>query len=202
MYGIDEVCGVFADAVVLNEREELLFMSIWGRDTAIQELLGRLSLRVKDGGIDCLTLMDGQSLVARCWVGNDSRLEKLMGRMPKENLFGAMTQIWLFDRLMVEPDRVNRRAMLFIRMGIDQEIETRLRIWEMVKDLCHLPLLDNWMDAVMKCFLDNGWICCLSQCEVKGYAAECWSISLGDTQDIEIAISELVKNQQLTLSAA
>jgi hypothetical protein len=43
--------GLYADAFVGTDENKLLFLSVWGLDTAIQEFLGRLSLPVTQGGI-------------------------------------------------------------------------------------------------------------------------------------------------------
>ena len=50
MLQLHEVPGVFCDAHLVDDGG-LRFLSLWGRDTAIQELLARLSLPEREGGL-------------------------------------------------------------------------------------------------------------------------------------------------------
>lgn len=49
---VDEAPELFADAVLVDAADNLLFLSLWGRDTALQEFLARLSLPSHEGGLD------------------------------------------------------------------------------------------------------------------------------------------------------
>ena len=75
------VDGIFCDALVNDDQDDLIFASLWGRDTAIQELLARLTLSSSEGGIAQL-IFRGQNPKA-IHLGNPDRLDKLTGRMPK-----------------------------------------------------------------------------------------------------------------------
>src|SRR3546814_11896255 len=44
LYRIDECSDVMADACVGDDQGNLIFLSIWARDTAIQQFLARLTL--------------------------------------------------------------------------------------------------------------------------------------------------------------
>ena len=50
MYVIDEQPDVFADAAASDDNSQLLFMSVFGRDTSIQQLLARCQLPREDAG--------------------------------------------------------------------------------------------------------------------------------------------------------
>ena len=104
--------GVYADAYVLDEANHLVFLSVWGRDTALQELLARLTIPVHEGGLEQFKLRAPDGRMTLVFPGNPERLAKHTGRMPRGNLFGDVAQLWLFDPLIEEPDRVNRRAIL------------------------------------------------------------------------------------------
>src|SRR3989344_3439019 len=45
LYRIDECPDVMADACVGDDQGNLIFLSIWARDTAVQQFLARLTLR-------------------------------------------------------------------------------------------------------------------------------------------------------------
>ncbi|MFU7548386.1 hypothetical protein ACM9NK_30665, partial [Pseudomonas paraeruginosa] len=44
LYRIDECPDVMADACVGDDQGNLIFLSIWARDTAVQQFLARLTL--------------------------------------------------------------------------------------------------------------------------------------------------------------
>ncbi len=110
MLAVNEINDVYCDALVCDEGY-LVFASCWGRDTAIQELLARLTLTANEGGISQLSF-DGhvasengdtsdsklrfENYPAK--IGNPDRLDKMTGRMPKSNLFGDLVHVWLFDK--------------------------------------------------------------------------------------------------------
>jgi len=53
---VDEAPELFADAILVDAADNLLFLSLWGRDTALQEFLARLSLPSHEGGLDSFFL--------------------------------------------------------------------------------------------------------------------------------------------------
>lgn len=44
LYRIDECADLMADACIRDEQGNLIFISVWARDTAIQQFLARLTL--------------------------------------------------------------------------------------------------------------------------------------------------------------
>ncbi len=155
LMSIPEAPGLFADAVV-TDQSYLVFLSLWGRDTAIQEFLARLSVPVKEGGMDSFWLEAEDTTYVQ--VGGTDRLQKDTGRMPKTNIFGDVVHLWLYDRLAFSPDYANRRALLFYRPGEEQTANTSERLWALVKETCHLPLLDHWRETVLEGMTTEGWI--------------------------------------------
>ena len=57
MRRLDEVQGIYVDAVLTTGDDHLLFCSLWGRDTAIRELQARLTLGAADDGLKSLNVM-------------------------------------------------------------------------------------------------------------------------------------------------
>ncbi len=53
---LSAIHDVYADAYLADDSGRLLFLSVWGRDTALQELLARLQLPRSDNGIREFTL--------------------------------------------------------------------------------------------------------------------------------------------------
>ncbi len=202
---LPEVPGIFADAVVTDAHESLVFLSLWGRDTAIQELLARLSVSEREGGLEQLSLTGPDHQNVRIRTGSADRYGKITGRMPKDNLFGTVSQLWLYDRLVTEPDRVNRKAILLHRdcdlsqplnHGVDSGEDREFRLWQLVRQTCHLPLLDHWQDTVLDAFRQEGWIQDLPGIGLNGI-----TIDLG-SDDVEQVVGSLVLEGRLPLLQA
>jgi len=190
---LPEVPGIFADAVVTNTDDALVFLSLWGRDTAIQELLARLSVSEREGGLEQLSLTRPDHPRIRIHTSNVDRYGKITGRMPKDNLFGAVTQLWLYDRLVIEPDRVNRKAIMLHQDAGDN---WKSRLWQLVRQTCHLPLLDHWRDTILDAFQRQEWIV-----DFPGIGLNGTTINLG-SDDVESVIEALIRQGELPLVQA
>ncbi|MCH9828974.1 MAG: hypothetical protein K0U79_14655 [Gammaproteobacteria bacterium] len=188
LFPIVELPGVFADALLRDERCGLLFCSLWGRDTAIQELLARLSVPVEEGGLRFLHV-EGPQGTETVHFDRMPTTDKLSGRLPPKNLFGNLVQLWLYDRLAVEPDRANRRALLLQRNALHGEAA----LWNLVRSVTHLPLLDHWNEVVLDVFRQNDWIRPL-----RGIQVDAAFVDLG-SDAVEVEISRLVREGRLTL---
>lgn len=190
LFSVDEVFGLFVDSFVADEVSQLVFTSVWGRDTAVQELLARLTIPVAEGGLDSLTLRDGNNTTRQTlWIKDRSGLEKLNGRMPKDNLFGEIVHLWLFDHLIREPDRANRRGYLLLQSICEQ------KVWSLVKETCHLPMLDHWCSVILDHFRRLGWVNTLTNV----YGISCVRLDLG-SDDVEATVGDLIRSGQLSLN--
>lgn len=191
---IPDAPGLFADAVLTDEGNNLLFLSLWGRDTAVQEFRARLSLPVREGGLNNFRLeAEGTPFVQ---VGNPERLVTDSGRTPPQMIFGSLVHLWLYDRLAVEPDRANRRALLLYRLdeasAAEGETSLRQRLWSQVTETCHLPLLPAWRDTVLAAFEAAGWIKTL-----QGIGLAAYALDLGDDA-VEDVVSRLIQERRLS----
>lgn len=192
---IVEAPGLFADALLADEHGGLLFLSLWGRDTAIQQLLAQFTIAIDEGGLRALNLRtkDGRSI--HLSLDRIAALEKHTGRMPR-TLFGNLVHLWLYDRLAIEPDRANRRALLLFRSDQDPDSSTDARLWLLVREVCHLPLLDHWREPVLALLEEKQWMQ-----RVDGHGISAWRLDLGQPP-LEAEISHLVRRDRLTLSNA
>jgi hypothetical protein len=195
MLAINEVNDVYCDALVCDQGY-LDFASCWGRDTAIQELLARLTLTTSEGGISQLSfdgyLSSGLVRVENhpVKIGNPDRLDKMTGRMPKSNLFGDLVHVWLFDKTVRTPDYVNRQAYLLLLPGQDdQDSQT----WSLIKQVCHLPLLDHWQEVVFSLMREQRWLKL-----IEGYEMNLLCINIPE-EEFNVAISHKVSAGQLTV---
>lgn len=189
---IAEAPGLYVDAL-LCDGDYLRFISVWGRDTEMQEFLARLSLPLKDGGLDAIRV-DGEMQYVQ--IGNIERFEKLTGRMPKENLFGEVTHLWLFDRTANMPDYTGRQALFLFQPEEDtaEHCESlNERLWTTVCETCHLPLLPQWRDVVLEGFTRQGFLRRLEGIGIHGIV-----ISLPEL-GVETVVTEWIQSGVLTV---
>jgi len=162
LYSLREVSGVYADAFVGDSGNNLLFLSVWGFDTSIQEFLARLSLSRHENGIESVTLESTDESEVnndRHWfnihrIGN---FQKLTTRSTsKDSLFHHKVHLWLYDKFATMVDHANHRCLLFKTQTEDDQIFSN-RLWEAVKIVCPVPLLDEW-EHIMEKFRQECWI--------------------------------------------
>lgn len=146
LYRIDECPDLMADGCVTDEHGNLVFLSLWARDTAIQAFLARLTLGRDEQGLDQFHVLIEQGASIPIFVGNVERLEKCTTRVFRRTLFGSIVHLWLFDKRCVKPDKANASALGLLPKASAVPIE---RLWSLVRDTCPLPLLDPWRDTVL-----------------------------------------------------
>lgn len=174
-FEIKEQPDVFADACIRNEAGHLMMLSVYGRDSGVSSLLARMQLGERDGGLSQITLrpsFDGHGLPYQdqalntqrpshsVYVGNPDRLTKQSGRLP-EGLYHNMTHTFIFDPALQEVDKANQTAWVVFNKS-DQRIATgatdadvfhqflKPMIWQRICQLSNVPLLEHWMDTVLK----------------------------------------------------
>lgn len=139
LYRIDECPDLMADGCVGDEQGNLVFLSIWARDTAVQEFLARLTLGRDEQGLDQFHVITEQGASIPVFVGNVENLEKRITRAYRRTLF---------DRLCVKPDKANASASALALLPRDSAHRLD-RLWTLVQETCPLPLLDHWRDTVL-----------------------------------------------------
>ena len=201
MFRIKEVADVFVDACVRNEAGELLLLSCFGRDTAIQQLLAAFDLGPNEGGLSAVTLVDCDKHVEeRVEVGNAGALTKFSGRLPRENLFGHLAHTWIYHPAIVRPDRSSGIAWLIDDRPLDSALspDPRLaaRVWALVQELSPVPLLPHWREPILDGI--SGLIVAMQDTAYPalGRVSAC-KVSLPD--DFLERVSQLVRDRALTL---
>ncbi len=192
MLALESIYGIYCDALV-DDDEFLVFASLWGRDTAIQELLARLVMPSYEGGLNQLKFISQNNVhdssIIR--IGHPDRLDKITGRMSKKNIFGEIVHLWIFDKRVNTPDYAARSAYLLNPSaqlnlhGLNNE-DIWEQAWQLVKSVCHLPLLDSWKTPVMDTLHKNKWVKMM-----PGYAIDNISIQLPEAE-FEDVISQMI----------
>jgi len=125
----------------------LVFLSVLARDTAVHEFLARLTLGRDEQWLDQFRIVTEQGGSLPVFVGNVDNLEKRITRAYRRTLFGSLTNLWLFDRRAVTPDKANASALALLPRESAHRFD---RLWSLVRDTCPLPLLDHWRDIVLE----------------------------------------------------
>jgi len=155
LYSIDEAQDLMVDACLCDAQRQLVFLSLWGRDTATQAFLGRLTVGAEEDGLTGFHLQTSPEDSMPVEIGNIDRLGKRTTRALRGTLFGTLNHLWLFDRRCVQPDKTNARALAVIPRDTPNKAE---RLWRLVTETCPLPLLDHWRDGVLQLLKDRSML--------------------------------------------
>lgn len=191
LFPIEECNDLFVDACACDEQRNLVFLSAWGRDTALQEFLARLTLGSSENGLSQFHIVvDGRSLPV---FPNIDMLEKRTTRQLRGTLFGSLVHLWLFDRRCAQPDRANHFAYALLESGQSPH----QRLWPLIIDTCPLPLLPHWQAPVMDVLNQNDMLQSL-----PGTLGACtvWRLSL-QLDVLEPALGDLIRQGQLSTHA-
>lgn len=187
---IDECPDLMVDGYVGDESGHLVFLSVWARDTAIQQFIARLTLGRNEDGLDQFHILTDQNGSVPVFVGNVDRLDKRSTRVFRRTLFGSMVNLWLFDQRCVKPDKANASALALLRRDADQPFQ---RLWTLVQDTCPLPLLDHWRDTVLDMLLAQSM---LSRLPMALGPLEGYRLSI-DVPALTKGLGDLIRNGTL-----
>jgi len=191
LFPIEECNDLFVDACACDEQRNLVFLSAWGRDTALQEFLARLTLGAAEDGLSQFHIVvDGRSLPV---FPNIDLLEKRTTRQMRGTLFGSLIHLWLFDRRCVQPDRANHFAYALLENGQSPH----QRLWPLIQDTCPLPLLPHWQKPVMDWLTQHDMLQLLPG---TSGAVSAWRLSL-QLDVLEPALGDLIRQGQLSTHA-
>lgn len=154
MYRIQEFPDVLTDACLRDSEGRFLFISLYGRDGAILQMLSAMELPDTKGGIDRFNIVDQNGRGHVVDVGATNRLSKFTGRLPKQNIFGPLTHTWLYDQAILKPDQANRQswALTYDPASGDEAIRISMledRCWRAIQNLSPVPLLPTWRETVL-----------------------------------------------------
>lgn len=192
LYRIEECPDLIIDACVADEIQQLILLSLWGRDTAVQELLGRLTLGATEGGLERFQLLTTEWTSNTIAVADVRRLVKRTTRTFERTLFGSMIHAWVFDSRCVNPDKANGSALAILPRD---DVSQRQRLWSLVRDTCPLPLLEHWRGTVLDLLHSQGMLSALafSMGPVEGYR-----LAL-DVPVLTAALGDLIRSGTLTV---
>ena len=153
LYRIKELADLFVDACIRDAEGKMVFLSVYGRDGSILQMLAAFSENVAAGGLRQFTLVgqdaDGDEHIVG--IGEPDRLKKYTGKLPRTMLFASMAHAWLYDPTIVRPDRSNQAGWVLSdsnQRGTPFALNDA--VWLMVKLLSPVPLLDLWREPILQ----------------------------------------------------
>lgn len=188
LFQIQECPDLYIDACVCDEGRNLVFVSLWGRDTALQEFLARLTLGSAENGLTQFhILQDGRTLPV---FPNADQLEKRTTRQYRSTLFGSLVHLWLFDKRCARPDHANHFAYALL----ERDTEVGASLWPLIVETCPLPLLPHWQTPVLEVLTELQMLTALPGAigSISG-----WQLNL-QLAPLEQALGDLIRQGQLT----
>lgn len=198
LYRIEGFTDLWADACLRNDEGQLQFLSFYGRDTSCMQFIAAMELGAKEGGVRRFTLAAENGSSHGVEVGSTERLGKFSGRLPRQNLFGPLSQMWVYDRCLQEIDKAHRIGWVVHQQGQGEDVGIDAKVWELLKQLSPVALLDHWCDPLMT------W--CHAQRAVAEVGSERYP-PIGPIRAVRVSLSEhfvrfvsdSVRNRTLTL---
>ncbi|MDR0770586.1 MAG: hypothetical protein LBE75_05250 [Burkholderiales bacterium] len=184
-----ELPDLVVDACITDHSCNLIFGSFWGRDTAIQELLARITLNPSESLALTSITLDGAGIHSPVFFHKDL-LEKKIGRSYPGTLFGSMTHLWLLDRRALEPDYANHSAYLLY--GADEE--ALAKTWPLICDLAPYPLQEHWKPETLRVIALNDMM--VSMKTILGKVT-CFQISL-NVEILQQSLSQSIRSGKLS----
>ncbi|SHN14475.1 hypothetical protein SAMN05216593_109200 [Pseudomonas asturiensis] len=188
LFHIEECPELYVDACVCDEKRNLIFLSAWGRDTAMQEFLARLTLGSAENGLDQFHIVMNEQRIPV--FPEAELLEKRTTRQLRGTLFGSLLHLWLFDQRCAQPDRANHYAYALI----EKSQQPFHRLWPLVVDTCPLPFLPHWREPVMSVLTAHNM---LHQLPGAIGSVTAWRLCL-QLDVLEKALGELIREGKLT----
>ncbi|GLO64098.1 hypothetical protein MACH09_46060 [Vibrio sp. MACH09] len=132
--------GLYLDAFAIDPNNHVQFLSLWGRDGVMQHFFATLTLPIAEGGRKVMTVKTPDGDV----VFDFSRIKTLTKRttrLPKFTPVGEWVHTWLYDDRLLKCEA--QQTTLLSRTPLDWDA-----LWPTIKQLCHLPLLEDWKEAL------------------------------------------------------
>lgn len=147
---IPEISGVFVDAILTDDADNLVFGSFWGHDTAIRDFQGRLTLGQSESGMTSFNVInDDKTCYQKTFtrIENIDFLKQITGRVHTD-ILGDLVHCFLYRQDVIKPDLANHRMML-----INQD-DSFSNLWNAIKLICPIPLLDTWEGHIKESLIE------------------------------------------------
>lgn len=181
---IEQVHGIFVDAYVVDDADNLVFLSCWGHDTAIREFQSRLTVGSAEGGLSSFNVDLGEGIKAFVRIANMDELEQSTGRV-QTYILGTMVHAMIYSREVIMPDTANHRAILLGNASDDA-------LWDLAVYLAPVPLLSHWKMEILPVMRSAGMVI-----RLEGLGIEAWQIKIDETR-LALLVKEAAMEGRIT----
>lgn len=200
LYRIEGFTDLWVDACLRSDEGQFKFLSLYGRDGSIMQFISALELGPKEGGVQHIVLVGFDGSRHRAEAPSTDRLGKFSTRLPKQNLFGPVNQMWIYDTSLQIIDKANRIGWVVHHESAADNVDFNAlenQAWELIKSLSPVALLDHWRKPLMQ------W--CQDRKAVQEMGSELYP-RIGPIRGVRVSlsdhfltfISESVRNRVLT----
>jgi hypothetical protein len=149
LYALGEFNQAYVDAVVINSLGELLLISVYARQTIMQQIISALTLSPNSGGAASLQVVDLEGhLVRRIHIGARDQLTKKSAKLPVL-ASGEIVHTWIYDQRLAQDDLTNGVGYVVLDASLEEE-QRQVAIWQKIVHLAPIPLRDVWQEPVMR----------------------------------------------------
>ncbi|OCG64118.1 hypothetical protein A9G48_04125 [Gilliamella sp. wkB18] len=148
---LQDIPDLKCDCCIANNDSELIFLSVWGKDTAMQELCAKLTIgeTTKHG------LTDIKLNHHRVFLAEGKHYAKRTLKVTK-TLFGSLIHAFIFDKRIIEPNRDSNSMISIYKV---EDVSTRHnRYFDAIKTLSSVPILEHWADEIVSIAKQQGMI--------------------------------------------
>ena len=164
VYRIEEFPEIWADACLRDSEGRFMFLSLYGRDGSLMQLMAAMDLGPAERGVQRFHLIDQSGNRQLVDVGSSDRLAKQAAKLPKQNLFGPLNHLWVFDKSLQTPDRANRIGWALHydgagragRSGPPSDDSLLDRVWQLVNTLSPVALQVHLREQILNWCADHG----------------------------------------------
>jgi len=191
MIPIKQQTSVFCDGFVGNDTG-ILFASIWGRNTSLQQFLARMELPSDQDGISELTFETSEETTQTFLIQNVKNMQKLSGRVPETIYGNDLSHVFIYEKSTTSIDYGANKATIlyFNNTQIDEK-----SVWRLLKELSPIPLLDIWMTQIIDLCHREGYID-----NIDGFGGVSALTTKLNEVDFEQSVSRMIQEQILLVA--
>lgn len=134
----------FVDELLVDSNDKIVFMSMYGNDGLLHSLCGKISLPW--GAEESIQYIGFKELSNKSYRVEQEHVSKI-GRIANDH-FISLSQLFYFDCAAVKPDFENKHRYL-VSLLHESEQALRGRLWQTVKQLSEVPLLNEWENTLL-----------------------------------------------------
>lgn len=188
MIHIKQQTSVFCDSFVASDTG-ILFASFWGRNTSLQQFLARMELPNYEGGIDELTFEVSPNDSQMFRLQDAKNMQKLSGRVPGTIYSKDLSHIFVYDKSAIGIDYSNSKATVLY--FDDKQLDNKV-IWQLIKTISPIPLLDSWMEQIVSFCFENCYIS-----DISGFGGVSALVAKLAVDEFEKLVTTMIKDQHL-----